>query len=170
MIAATPASSKRCARSIAVSSTRLGPAFDGDPAALGVDADRDAAGKCLARRADERRIAHGDRAEDDPRDALAEPGLDRREIADAAAELGGDGDAREDAFDRRGIRRLARERAIEIDDVQVLETLVLKGAAWAPGSSLKTLAELISPSWRRTHCPSLRSIAGNRITNAFSLN
>src|SRR5262245_22016345 len=38
--------------------------------------------------------------------------------------------------------------------------------AWAAGSSLKTVAGVISPRARRTHRPSFKSMAGNRITCA----
>ena len=40
----------------------------------------------------------------------------------------------------------------------------------ARAMGVKTVAELISPCRSRTHCPSFRSIAGNRITKLFSLN
>ena len=59
-------------------------------------------------------------------DALAEPALDRRHVADAAAELHRDRDRLQDAFDRRGIDRLAGEGAVEVDDVQILEPLRLE--------------------------------------------
>ena len=65
----------------------LGPALDRDLAATGIDADRDAARKAAAGLAHQSGVAHGDRAEDDAADALAEPHLDGGEVADAAAEL-----------------------------------------------------------------------------------
>ena len=43
-----------------------------------------------------------------------------------------------------------------------------KSAPASAGSSLKTVASLISPSFRRTHLPSLRSIAGKRITHCLA--
>ena len=56
--------------------------------------------------------------------ALAEPALDRGTVANAAAELHRNFHRREDALDRRGIHRLAGERAVEIDDVQIFEALL----------------------------------------------
>src|SRR3546814_12776877 len=54
-------------------------------------------------------------AEDDPRDALGEPGIDGGEIADAAAELAGDVDRRQDRRDGRRVHRRAGEGAGEPD-------------------------------------------------------
>jgi hypothetical protein len=49
-------------------------------------------------------------------------------IADAAAKLDRNGDHVEHALDRGGVHRLAGERAVEIDDVQIVETLRGEGA------------------------------------------
>ena len=72
-------------------------------------------------------IAHRRGADDDAVDALAEPALDRRHVADAAAELHRDRDRFENVLDRAGVHRLAGERAVEIDDVQIFEALRLEG-------------------------------------------
>ena len=106
MIAATPASSKRCASSSAVSSRGLGPAFDRDLAVARVDADGDAAGKFLRGALHQRGIAHRRGADDDARDALGEPGFDGLEVADAAAELHRHGDRLEHRLDRRALTGL----------------------------------------------------------------
>ncbi len=42
----------------------------------------------------------------------------------------------EDRLDRRAVDALAGEGAVEIDDVQPLETLVLEGLGLAAGSAL----------------------------------
>src|SRR6185312_12727101 len=93
-----------------------------------VEADGDAARKRLRRLLDEGRIAHRRGADDDAGDAFAEPALRRRHVAHAAAELHRNAYAFQDAVDRRGIDRLAGEGAVEIDDVQILETLGFEGA------------------------------------------
>src|SRR6185436_838088 len=79
---------------------RLGPAFDGHLAVARVDAHGDAAGKIARRLAHQRRIAYRRRAENHPVDALAKPGDDGVEVANAAAELDGDVHRVEDGLDR----------------------------------------------------------------------
>ena len=74
------------------------------------------------------RVAHGDGAEDDAGDAAVEPLLDGAHVADAAAELHGNGDGIEDRVDRVAVHRRAGEGAVEIDEVQVGEALLLEGA------------------------------------------
>ena len=65
---------------------------------------------------------------------LVEPRLDGLQVADAAAELRRDGDGFEDGVDRIAVHRLAGEGAVEIDDVQLGEALVLERARLrAPG-------------------------------------
>src|SRR5690606_3106710 len=66
---------------------RLRPALDRALAALGVDPDGDPARKLPARLTDQLRIAYGDGAQDDAGDALVQPGLDRRQITNAPAQL-----------------------------------------------------------------------------------
>ncbi len=107
---------------------RFRPAFDRHLAALGVDADGDAARILDAGAAHQVGVAHGDGAEDDAGDAAVEPLLDGAHVADAAAELHGNGDGLEDRVDRVAVDRRAGEGAVEIDEVQVGETLVLEGA------------------------------------------
>ena len=85
--------------------------------------DRDAARKCARRVLHQRRIAHRRGADDDARDALAEPRFDGGAVADAAAELHRDFHRSEDALDRRGVHRLAGKRAVEIDDVEIFKAL-----------------------------------------------
>src|SRR4029077_20675238 len=57
---------------------------------------------------------------------LAEPTLDRRPVADAAAELQRNFHGAENGFDSRGIHRLSGKKALEIDDVQIIKTLALE--------------------------------------------
>ena len=58
---------------------------------------------------------------------FAEPGFDRRHVANAAAELHRQADGFQNAVDRVAVHRLAGEGAVEIDDVQILEALHLEG-------------------------------------------
>ena len=60
----------------------------------------------------QRRVAQGDGAEDDALKAAREPALDGGNIADAAAELGGDGACFQDGLDRGGIDRLSGEGTV----------------------------------------------------------
>ena len=110
----------------------LGPAFDRDFAVARIEPDRDASRIGARSLLDQRRIAHSRRADNDPCDALAEPALDRGTVANAAAELHRNFHRREDALDGRGIHRLAGECAVEIDDVQIVEALLLRTARPAP--------------------------------------
>ena len=75
---------------------------------------------------DERRIAHRRGADDHAGDALVEPGLDGVDVADAAAELQWNGGGVDNALDRGDIDRLARERTVEIDDMEIREALRLE--------------------------------------------
>ena len=104
------------------------PAFDRDLAVARVQPHRDPAGIGAGGSFDERRIAHGRGADDHTRDALIQPGVDGGAIADAAAELHRDFHRRNDSFHRRGVDRLTSERAVEIDQVQIGEALLRKGA------------------------------------------
>ena len=72
-------------------------------------------------------------ADDDAIDALVEPALDRRHVADAAAELHAQADRVENAIDRGGIYRLARKGAVEIDDVEMPETRRLEALRESAG-------------------------------------
>ena len=65
-------------------------------------------------------------SDDDAVDALFEPAFDGGHVADAAAELHAEADGLEDSIDRRGIHRLARKCAVEIDDVEMPEALGLE--------------------------------------------
>ena len=106
----------------------LRPAVDGDAAVARVDADRDAAGIAPRRLLHESGILDRGGADDDARDALFEPAVHRLHVAHAAAELHFHRHAGENAFDRRGVHRLAGEGAVEIDDVQPVEALGREGA------------------------------------------
>ena len=112
---------------------RLGPAFDRDLAALGVDTHRDPARKRRTGFAHQRGIAHRHSPQDDPCDAFGEPRLDRGEIADAAAELRGDSDSPENGLDGGCVLGFARKGAVEIDPIELrladrkYQTTLLKG-------------------------------------------
>ena len=149
----------------------LRPALDRDLAVAGIEPDRDAAGKLARRRFDQLRIAHRRGADDDAVDALAEPALDRSPCRGCRRRAAPGSDGLEDALDRLAVDRLAGEGAVEIDDVQIFEALVpRRPCACAAGSALNTVARAMSPCCRRTHWPSLRSIAGKRITASTSGN
>src|SRR5262249_3560076 len=104
----------------------LRPAFHRDLAVARVEPDRHAIRERARGVPHQLRIAHGGSANDHAVDALAEPAFDCRHVADAAAELHRDRHRLEDAIDRRRVDRLARQRTIEVDDVEILETLRLE--------------------------------------------
>ena len=60
---------------------------------FGIDADDNPAGKLATGLFDQFRIALGGRADDHPADAESQIGFDGGDIADAAAQLGRNGDA-----------------------------------------------------------------------------
>src|SRR5262249_8344565 len=66
-------------------------------------------------------------ADDDPGDALVEPGLDGADVANAAAELHGNRSRFDDALDRGNIDRLAGKGTVEIDHVEIFEAQRLEG-------------------------------------------
>ena len=67
----------------------------------------------------------------------------------------------DDLADRELVLRHAGDRAVEVDEVQPLRRPARASAAPSPpGSSENTVAECMSPCFRRTQWPSLMSIAG----------
>ena len=78
-------------------------------------------------------IAHRRRAEHDTANAAREPGLDRGEIANAAAELHVEARQAQNRLDRGRIGRAARKGAVEIDDVQPRESGLRKDFRLAGG-------------------------------------
>ena len=170
MIAATPASSKRRAMSSAVSSE---VSAQPSTATLPSRASRPTAtrpGYRFAACLHQRRIAHRRGADDDAVDALVEPAFDRRHVADAAAELHAAcrsprGCARPPA--RSPACRQTRRRDRRCADTR--SPGVSKACACAAGSRLNTVARAMSPCSRRTHRPSFRSMAGNRITRSHRI-
>jgi len=90
----------------------------------GIEPDGDAARMGACGILHQRRIAHRRSADDHAFDALAEPGFDRRLIADAAAKLQRNFDGAKDALDGGGIHRLAGKRSVEIDDVEIFKALL----------------------------------------------
>ena len=133
MIAATPASSKRRARSRAERVEVFGPAVGCHETFTRVDADGDAAGEGAAGGADQVGVFDGGAAEDDAADAGGEPGLDAGQVADAAAKLHGDAGSGEDGGDGGGVDRAAGEGAVQVDHVQPWEPGVLPGAGLGGG-------------------------------------
>ena len=93
------------------------PAFRGDLATAGIDADGDLAGECLRSFTHQGGILYRDGAEDHPRDACGEPGVDRRHVADAAAELDRHLRCLQNCIDGAGIDGFAGESAVEVDHV-----------------------------------------------------
>src|SRR5256885_48839 len=86
-----------------------------------------AAGEFFRGALHEFRIAHRSRADDDARNSLVEPGFHGLEIANAAAELHRHGDGLEHRLDGKCIHRLAGKGAVEIDDMQIFESLFAEG-------------------------------------------
>ena len=77
-------------------------------------------------------------------------------------------DRLEDGIDRVVVHRLAREGAVEVDDVQVLETLLLEGARLG-GRVVVEDRRLVHVAELEAHAlPSLRSMAGKRITGGLA--
>jgi hypothetical protein len=97
---------------------RLGPAFDRDFAITRIDPDRDFPGEFATALCDKAGIGQRGGPQDDARDTFAEPGLDGRKIADAAAELRRDAHRFEDRLDARRVHRLAGKGPVEIDEVE----------------------------------------------------
>ena len=85
----------------------------------GVDAEDELAGILRDHVAEPLGLLQRRGAEDDARQAEFEQRLDRRFVADAAAEFALHVDGREDRADRVEIHRLARAGAVEIDQVQM---------------------------------------------------
>src|ERR1017187_3982466 len=102
------------------------PALDRDLAVLGIQADDDMAGEGAAGVLQETGILHRCRADDDVADAVVEIALDGVQIADAAAQLYRDpaADCADDILDHALVARLARNRAIQINQVQPARALV----------------------------------------------
>jgi hypothetical protein len=103
--------------------------------------------------AEEARVLHRRRADDDGADAVVEVALDGVEVADAAAELHRNTavDLREDGLDGRLVDRLAGKGAVEVDQVQAAGARrPTSGAPWRPGLRRK---------WWRRPC---RPAAGER--------
>ena len=100
-----------------------------------------------------------------------EPAAHGLHVANAAAELHLHREPGENAPDRLGVNRLPGEGAVEIDDMQIFEPLLgerprLRGGVGVEHCRLRHVA---AGSGERTS-PSLRSIAGKRITGATSGN
>ena len=83
-------------------------------------------GKARAASLHQGRIAHRGGADDGAVDAFFEPAGDRRHVADAAAELHRQRHAFEDPLDRRHIDRPAGKGAVEVDHMEIFESLRLE--------------------------------------------
>ena len=168
MIAATPASSKRRARSSARQLRLLGPALDRDLAVARVEADRDAARDtaCAASF-----TSAGSRTAAVPMMTRSTPFSSQPSIVVMSRmpppSCTRQADGLEDALDRRAVHRLAGERAVEIDHVQpwrkpcVCERVRLRGRVVVEHGRARHVALLQAHA-----APSLRSMAGNRIMAA----
>jgi hypothetical protein len=111
----------------------LGPALDGNLAALGIDADSDTAREQPAGLAHQIGIAYGNGAQNDARQTLFEPGLDMGQRANATTELNRVPGCLEDGLNRSAIDRLAFEGAIEINHVQPFKPLIFEGQGLGGG-------------------------------------
>ena len=107
-------------------------------------------------------VLDGGRADDDVGNAGVEVALDGVEIADAAADLDRHLVAHgiQDGLDGDFIAGLARDRAVQVDQVQAARALFEPAGGHGGGSSENTVASSRSPWRRRTQRPSLRSMAG----------
>src|SRR5690606_26282479 len=106
---------------------RFRPALDSYIAALGINADGNLTRKRLARLDHQRRIAHGNRAEDDTAQSLGKPVLDMLEAADATTELHRVFGGFQDRFHGLAIDAFASKGTVEINHMQPFKTLILKG-------------------------------------------
>src|SRR5690606_17928226 len=104
----------------------LAPAIGGDLAVARVQAHDDAAGEGAAGVMQEARVLYCGRADDDIRNAGVEVGLDRVQVADAAADLDRDlvADGIEDRLDGGVVFGLARHGAIQVDQMQAARAQV----------------------------------------------
>jgi hypothetical protein len=84
---------------------------------------------------------------------LPSQALDRRHVADAAAELHRNRYRLQDALYRRRVHRLAGKGAVKIDDVEIFEPLRLERMRLR-----RRIA--VEHGGSRTATPSLRSMAG----------
>ena len=92
---------------------------------------------------------------------LLQPRLERRPVADAAAELHRHLDRRQDRLDRARVHRPPGEGAVEVDQVQPAAPGRRRRPAPAPpGPRRRRSRSSIAPRSSRTHRPSFRSIAG----------
>jgi hypothetical protein len=126
---------------------RLRPSLDSHLAALRIDTDGDMAGEFPAGLDHQCRIAHRNRAEDHPRQPARQPALDMIERANTAAELHRVLRRGQDRIDSRAIDACPRKGAVEVNDVQPFETLVLEGfrlraGVWIVDGGLLHIAKL----------------------------
>ena len=100
-----------------------------------------------------------------PMNCVRDPRLEIRvnslEVANTAADLNRQiGQRLRNRLDNTGVDRLSCKGAIEIDNMQATGTSAHQRSAIATGSSENTVLSAMSPWRSRTHCPSLRSMAG----------
>jgi hypothetical protein len=115
----------------------LGPTLNRHPSSARVESDRDLP-RIVARGLPyERRIAHRRSSDNDAGDTFLQPRFNRRGITDSPAQLDGDADQLEDAVNGCAIHWLAGERAIEVDNVKIFESLLLKRTRLRSGIPMK---------------------------------
>ena len=104
----------------------LRPAVGRHLAVARVEADDDVPGKRRARIVQEPGVLDGGGADDHVRDAVVEIALDRVEVADAAAQLHRNllADHADDLADRELVLRHARDRPVQVDQMEPLGTLL----------------------------------------------
>src|SRR5262249_30882201 len=140
---------------------RFRPTRDRHHAVASIERDRDA-GRVEARGlGDEGRVAHRRGADDDPGGALVEAGLDGGRGLLVGPRM------RSPAATLTGLPAKAPSRSTTW---RYSNPSASKACACAAGSRLNTVACAMSPCLSRTARPSLRSMAGNRITASTSGN
>ena len=145
-MAATPTSSKRSASSAGVSSAVSAQPWVAMRPPLASAPTTIRPGKARAASFTRAGIGHGHRAQDDPRDAGLEPGGDGLHVADAAAELDRQIDGGADGLHRRRIHRRPSKAPLRSTQCSHLKPASANSLAWAAGSSLKTVADSITPA------------------------
>ena len=105
---------------------KFAPAISSNLAVFGVEANDNSARKRVTSVVQEARIFYCGGADDDVVDAVVEIALDDVEVAYAAAELHFNIVAHfgEDRFNRALVDRLARERTVEINEMQACRALI----------------------------------------------
>ena len=170
-IAETPTSSKRRAMSSTESSRGFRPTLDRNFAIARIQPHRNPPWIIARSLFDERRVAHGSGADDNAVNAFLEPAFHGRGIAHAASELHRNADGFENAINSGRIHRHCRQRRRRDQRYADTRSLAARKPAPAPPDRGGILSRApCRPCSSRTARPSLRSMAGKRITATTSEN